>query len=436
MKGFINSHALNSTKSPNWVIAAVAVAIATASVAASPTRIVSGSAYGDAVVAVTLTDTHIIPGRAQSNATCSASVFPSAVFKGGASAAATATGSCAVLRDVFAFASGDAGATGLAISASALGEAASNGAASVVLCRAHIVHPGRSLSNAVASSSTVAASTVVNRYARSTNGLGSIGYTRAESSIKLSGQAHYRLDGFVPGASATATASVPQDRIKIIATLGSFQFGESSGSASAFVLYSSRSSVQGVATVQQAAAVAIRRSPAYGSAESSATVVVNRVDHATASGSAASSIYSARATIRHASAASGLAEASGIRVAAKNNTSGASIAFAGASLSQFLATGRQYFADVASASFSDASAGGNVRFRSEASGIAGVLSQVDAVRVRLGNVNDIMASATVGRAYANLNSDVLAPESRYMMVLGQDRTMYAPAENRTMTVTV
>ena len=58
-----------------------------------------------------------------------------------------------------------------------------------------------------------------------------------------------------------------------------------------------------------------------------------------------------------------------------------------------------------------------------------------ATRIHQGHVADVMATALVGRAYAVANSEIRAPDDRYMIVGQEGRAMVVSAEERMMMVT-
>ena len=55
--------------------------------------------------------------------------------------------------------------------------------------------------------------------------------------------------------------------------------------------------------------------------------------------------------------------------------------------------------------------------------------------LKFGQVDSVMATALVGRAYALANSEIRAPDDRYMIVGQEDRAMVVSAEERMMVVT-
>ena len=143
MNGAVNGFSINGTVLPSWVVRAVVVATAAATVASSePTRTTYASAHGDAAVVVSLTQTHTIQARATGTASVSSSIEPTLKFAGSSVATAIATGNGAVRRDVWATAGGDATCTADALTAQAIGEAQAFAVSTVDLALAHIIHPG------------------------------------------------------------------------------------------------------------------------------------------------------------------------------------------------------------------------------------------------------------------------------------------------------
>ncbi len=137
MNGAVNGFSINGTVLPSWVVRAVVVATAAATVASSePTRTTYATAHGDAAVVVSLTQTHTIQARATGTASVSSSIEPTLKFAGSSTATATATGNGSVRRDVWATAGGDATCTADALTAQAIGESQATAVSTVDLALA------------------------------------------------------------------------------------------------------------------------------------------------------------------------------------------------------------------------------------------------------------------------------------------------------------
>lgn len=473
--GAINSFSINGATVPNWIVRAVGiVAVAAATVTATPTRVAIASAYGDAVAQVSLAPTQTIIARATATAGVSSYLAPHIVYAGKSTATALATGNGSVKRDIFAQAAGDAHATGEALTAQALGNASVSMGSTVVLCKPHIVFFGKS--NVVGLASTVSGSGDVTRYCTASTTAG-IGYTRGEASIRLSGTSYYRLDGFVPLATAGCVVSVPQDRIKIIATLGTFEFAECSAQANTFIRYTARSNVIGLSTAQTVNSHRILKGAANNTAQATATITGTRVALGIVSAQADASHLSIRYRIKYAAASDSDATATNIAAIGKRVARGEAIGEAGAE-SNFPAVGKQnksvasnqaiatsalvladykgmgsIFATAqaqsntpvfgvqhrATASDIAVSTAGLVLAKYSGAGRAFVTAQAQSNTPAVGTQNKATATSTalasVGTAYAFTNSDALAAADRYMVIDAQSREMTAPFEDRTMTVT-
>lgn len=473
--GAINSFSINGATVPNWIVRAVGiVAVAAATVTATPTRVAVASAYGDAVAQVSLAPTQTIIARATATAGVSSYLAPHIVYAGKCTATALATGNGSVKRDFFAQAAGDAHATGEALTAQALGSASVSMGSSVVLCRPHIVFFGKS--NVIGLASTVSGSGKVTRYCTATPTAG-IGYTRGEASIKRASNAYYELDGFVPLATSGCVVSVPQDRIKIIATLGSFEFAECSAQANTFIRYTARSNVSGQSTAQSVNSHKILRGDVNTTAQATATITGTRVALGVVLAQADASHLAIRSRIKYAVACISDATATSIVAIGKRTANGGAIGEAGAesnfanvgtqnkstASNQAIVTSELVLADYKgmSASFATAQAQSNtpvfgIQHKAGASDIAistaqlvlgkykpfgssFVIARSQSNTPAVGNQNkatvNSTALASAGKAFAFTNSDVLAAAERYMVIDAQSRGMTVPFEDRTMTVT-
>lgn len=436
MNGAVNGFSINGTVLPSWVVRAVVVATAAATVASSePTRTTYASAHGDAAVIVSLTQTHTIQARAIGTASVSSSIEPTLKFAGSSVATATATGNGAVRRDVWATAGGDATCTADALTAQAIGEAQAFAVSTVDLALAHIIHPGRSVTLCEASSE---ASGDVTRYPTVLLTYGYSGPSWGEASVKRSGNNYFEHDGYSL-ATSTATSLVEQDKTKIIATLGTFDFGNGTSGANSFIVYSARATGTAINTHQTVPATHIYRPTASATGTATGTADATRVVMPIAAGLGESITYGPKARIRYASSGAGamvasVVQALGVRMAMAQQDG----ATAGATLAEGIVFGMQHWGatDVGLAGVTTQSRA-DVAYA--ATGIASLAMAVSLdstpTLLKFGQVDAVMATALVGRAYALANSEIRAPDDRYMIVGQEDRAMVVSAEERMMVVT-
>ena len=436
MNGAVNGFSINGTVLPSWVVRAVVVAAAAATVASSePTRTTYAAAFGDAAVSVSLSQTHTIQARATGTASVSTSIEPTLRFAGASTATAIATGNGAVRRDVFATAGGDATCTADALTAQAIGESLATAVSTVDLAQPHIIHPGRSSTLCEASGT---ASGDVTRYPIVLLTYGYSGPSWGEASVKRNGNSYFEHDGYSL-SSSTATATVEQDKTKIIATLGSFDFGNGTSGAGSFITYSARASGTGINTSQPVVATHIYRPTSVITATATVTADATRVVMPSATAQAESVTYGPKARIRYASSGAGamgasVVQAMGVRMAMAQQDG----ATAGATLAEGIVFGMQHWgaADVGLAGVTTQSRA-DVAYA--ATGIASLAMAVTLdstpTLLKFGQVDAVMATALVGRAYALANSEIRAPDDRYMIVGQEDRAMVVSAEERMMVVT-
>ena len=437
MNGAVNGFSINGTVLPSWVVRAVVVATAAATVASSePTRTTYATAHGDAAVAVSLTQTHTIQARATGTASVSSSIEPTLKFAGSSTATATATGNGAVRRDVWATAGGDATCTADALTAQAIGEAQATAVSTVDLALAHIIHPGRSVTLCQAASS---ASGDVTRYAVAFLTYGYSGPSWGEASVKRNGNSYFEHDGYGL-ATSTATSLVEQDKTKIIATLGTFDFGNGTSGANSFIVYSARATGTASNTAQTVPATHIYRPTASASGTATGSADGTRVVMPTATGQADGLTYGPKARIKYVAtstgnAASSAVQALGVRMAMAQQDG----ATAGATLAEGIVFGMQHWG-ASGATLADGltvKADASAAFAASATGSLAMAVTLDstATRIQQGHVADVMATALVGRAYAVANSEIRAPDDRYMIVGQEGRAMIVSAEERMMMVT-
>lgn len=436
MNGAVNGISINGTALPSWVVRAVVVAAAAATVASSePTRTTYAAAFGDAAVSVSLTQTHTIQARATGTASVSSSIEPTLKFAGASVATANATGNGAVRRDVWATAGGDATCTADALTAQAIGEALATAVSTVDLAQAHIIHPGRA--NTLCEANATASGDVT-RYPIVMLTYGFSGPSWGEASVKRNGNTYFEHDGYSL-SSSTATATVEQDKTKIIATLGSFDFGNGMSGAGSFIIYSARASGTATNTAQPIASTHIYRPTASGTATATATADATRVAMPSASAQAESLTYAPKARIKYVatgtSTAAATVQALGVRIAMAHQDG----ATAGATLAEGIVFGMQHWGMSAGvlALGADQRAKADASYAARATGSLAMAVTLDstATRIQQAHVADVLATALVGRAYALANSEIRAPDDRYMIVGQEDRAMVVSTEERLMVVT-
>ena len=436
MNGAVNGFSINGTVLPSWVVRAVVVATAAATVASSePTRTTYATAHGDAAVAVSLTQTHTIQARATGAASVSSSIEPTLRFAGASVATATATGNGAVRRDVWATAGGDATCTADALTAQAIGEAQATAVSTVDLALAHIIHPGRSVTLCEASSS---ASGDVTRYAVAFLTYGYAGPSWGEASVKRNGNSYFEHDGYSL-ATSTATSLVDQSKTKIIATLGTFDFGNGTSGANSFIVYSARATGTGINTSQPVVATHIYRPTATATATATIAADATRVVMPAATGLGESLTYGPKARIKYvatstSNAVASVTQALAVRMAMAQQDG----ATAGATLAEGIVFGMQHWG-ASGATLASV----NSSVRAYATFTANVTASL-AMAVTLNSVPTLThaghaigdpAVSMVGRAYALANSEIRAPDDRYMIVGQEVRAMIVSAEERMMVVT-
>lgn len=493
-KGAINSHVIDGTALPNWVVRAAVAAVALASVTAPATRLAYGAAYGDAAVNVTLTGVHTVAARATATSASTSSVTPGLIYAGASVTTCLAYGNGAVLRDVSGAAAGDCVATGLALAADKLGEATTTAAASVNACVPHVIHPGAS--NSIVLGSILDASGDVTRYATSLVDIAGNAEGRAEASKQFNNQTFFYHDGYVPLAMAHLSASVLQDKMAVIVGLGTFTFGESASTANTFIRTTARATGNGASTGQTIVGTRKRFGIASATAESASTVTPTRTTYTTVNGLASADADTRpKARVRFAAAAISTAEATSYLTEFDYTA----YATASAESTAFLVSttfGKQTLGTSIDNSFSYGYGGSVQRFAGAATGLAvsilsrstfgsqvfglmqatgtaqlssaqtihqhagrvSAMAQASLVQSTQGNqafglvqatatatlpaglivankkfMADASALAAVtGTASGVTNADVLAPYERMMIVPDDDRTMIIPNEDRLM----
>ena len=436
MNGAVNGFSINGTVLPSWVVRAIVVATAVATVASSePTRTTYATAHGDAAVRVALTQTHTIQARAAGTACASSSSEPTLKCAGSSVATATASGNGALRRAVWATAGGDATCSADALTAQAIGAAQASAIATVDLALAHIIHPGRSVTLCAPSS---AASGDVTRYAVAFLTYGYSGSAWGEACVKRSGNNYFERDGYSL-ATGTATSLVEQDKTKIIATLGAFDYGNSTSGANSFIVYAARATGTATNTPQPLAATRIYRPIANASASASAAAAATRVVMPMATGLGEAIPDGPKARIKYASSGVGATGASvvqalGVRMTMAQQNG----ATAGATLAIGIVCGMQHWG-VAHVGLAGVTTQCKADVAYAATGIAALAMAVTLdstpTRTQFAYATGVRAVALVGRAYALANSEIRAPDERYMIVQQEDRAMVVPAAERMMVVT-
>lgn len=234
MRGTFNGYAINSGKSPSWVISAAATAIAAAAIAtAAPTRLVYASASGVAQSTLVVPPSQVVLAASANTSSVASSATAGVVFKGAATGNANAWGSATIIRYIPASAGNDATSFGTAIPMSKLGEAQGTGSASAAVT-AHIRF--KSKATVLGTAVGQAAGDVV-RYAKANATAGGSLDTWAEATLLKQGEVGHLLDGFVRGAWGRAVGHVEQDKTSVLLTLGAFDYGTSYGSAEPIIKY-------------------------------------------------------------------------------------------------------------------------------------------------------------------------------------------------------
>jgi len=436
VNGAVNSVSINGAAFPSWVVRAAVVAVAAATVVGSaPTRTTYAAAFGDAAVSVSLTQTHTIQARATGSANVSSSIESALKLAGASTATATAAGAAAVRRDVWATAGGDATCTANALVADAIGEAQATAVSTVDLAQAHIVHPGSANTLCVANA---AATGDVTRYALVLLTHGLSGLSWGEASIKRNGNSYFEHDGYSL-SSSTAVSSVEQDKTEIIVTLGAFDFGNSSSHADSFIAYSARVIGLAADSVQPVVATLIHNPKAVGAGTASFAAEATRVAMPFASAQADGLSYAVKARIRYVAAGGDTAKAVAVQAFGVQTVAAYANNFAGADVPVAVVFGTQHRGEINShiATCSVQQANAVMKYSVIAQGsmaVAVTLNSV-AVLIKQGRVFDALAAALVGKAFAVANSDIRAPDDRYMIVGQQNRTTIVSAQKRLMVVT-
>lgn len=481
----INRSGINSGASlASWVISAAVIATSAASVVScEPLRTTYGSASANAAAVTSSVTATVTSGLSATGiATAQSEAIPHVIYAGGCLGNATATGTAVVLRNVYGAATGEATSTGFATLAQAIGEASGSSAATVIQADAHRIRPGAANTTATA---TGGATGDVIRYAVVNAQLSGVTYTRAEASLKLNGESFYTHDGYVPENQAvgSGTGSIQQDATKVTVTNPVIGNGTCASNATAFIIQ--RGSASGVATSLDMAEIELMLHTIHGEATGIATSTASangtRVRMASANAQALMTIISIiKPSIRHAAGATGaLASLSLVgQIVGVRTTFGAVSGIIGSSELVSSYYGVQFSGDaMATATCEAIQAIANYTMLAEASGIAGCVAanpipgkqhfgsasgnaassapdclarqkfagaaqgnaganviSITANTGYAGSINTTMASSLSIQANGMTNSDVKAPDERYMMVQQEDRAMFIPPEERILLV--
>ena len=436
MNSLINGRAINGAVFASWVVRASATVAAAAVVAGcAANRITHAAAHGNAAVVVSLSYTHHILARATGTTEITSSIAPTQRLAGGALFTGKAAGHAAVRRYVGAEASADAGAYGDALTAQAIGDASAAAQATVEQSKAHVIHPGvvrlMSVANGVAASD-------VTRYAVVAQPLGRALPAWGEASVRRKGQAFFEHDGYVD-AVALGGVAVDHDKTRVVVTYGAFDFGNTQMDARTFIMYSAQArgdvKAAGLAAIANHVFRPRTDEQAVGRGEGIAdgVRVVNPASEALAQVVGYNSTPRVRYAARAVAAATGTTEQAQARRMAVVRQAQAT---ARATLMQPIVLGRQYWGQSTTGwGESDGlQAQANVHYLINTDVAVAGATAVDCVGsiIFQGAVDDAIATALWGRAYALLNSDVRAPDERYMLLPPEDRHMLVAAQDRVM----
>ena len=386
----INGASINGSGLPAWVIqAGVIAAVVAVAVSIEPKRIAYGSALGNAAVTVTVSQNKVVHGFASGICSASADVDANVTFAGSVLGLCGSTGYVSAQRTFQASANGNAGCDGYALVASLLGEATVACGASVVDANAHRVKYGKSNVTCEASGSV---SGDVTRYGKVMVLANAINAS-IDASIQLNGESFYRNDGYCL-AYANASGIIDSTKTDVITTLGVFAFGNGSSQAGAFIIYPGKANVTASITAQPVIATFIFNQSASATATTTAISANGvRMVLPSASGSASSKSNNPKARMRYAASCNGMASVSSVKALG----------------------GKLLYAD---------------------SSVIGNAAAINctATKIQYGAVSTAIATALVGRAYGIANSEISAPDDRYMIVEAVDRTMFIDNDDRMMLV--
>lgn len=435
----INQSGINGSSIAAWVIYGAVLATASATIAscdAVHTRAGRTTPAIASAAVVTAAPVVLKPGNSLKTAGATGLAQPNITYSGACNVVGSATGMALVPNAVDGAATGTATATGTAIAAQALGESLASCAATAVQIDAHIIHPGGSVATAIASG--VAADGGVTRYAL-VSGVCDVTYTRAEASLKLSANSFYSHDGYVT-ASTGCLALIDQTLTGLTVTGVTGIDSTCNASAAAFVIqagacYAEALSIDG-ATIIEILHKKYGLVTAVAAATGTAAGVKNRPTGG--AGTASSVCLSAKTLVKYAAsvtsaqgdAVQGGATPTRMRAGAVNGD----MASAALVSSEF---GNQFFAEaVAGAAVSELVTPIQMHKAFASSSANNMSIKATMTIIQMASVNETMATALNIKATGMTNSDVMAPDERYMTVQSDDRIMIVPFEERTLLVAV
>lgn len=396
----LNGSSVNGSVLPTWVVRAVVAAVAAATVSLTPVRTSYAACIVSAVASYGIAQTQTHQAKATGAASAGVGIETTYIMAANATTVAGSYGAALVRRDVFGSAGGDAFSSGLALSAQALGNVDdSTTAGTVVLCEAHRIRFGASVGSVLATKVTT--TNVKTTYGSVATAFGQAGDTRAEASKRLSGDSFYSHDGYVLLHLAESTGTVIQDRTKIIAGFGSFDFATTLSSSKAHVVYSGHVNQLGYLQSSQATAVRFAQVQSTSLTECTATAIPSVYRYGLVSGSAGSVVYTLKAWVRYQVAITRTAHATAA-VTPLRTAYGFAVPGVAQVTAPVVVPGNQHRASTSNTALANIQAVGFVTY----SGFA--------------NVDAFVVSTDV---FGVANSDTLAPASRYMHVSQELRGM-------------
>lgn len=436
----LNHSGINGSSLAAWVIFATAIATATASsVACDSVRNRPGRVTSAQAVATIVNANAVLVKKANSTSSAGAIGLaqPNIIYSGRCNVVATATGQATIPHLVPATATGSATATATANAAQALGESLATTAATIV--QANGTRIQRGASTATAAATGVAINGDVTRHPLVSAAAG-VAYTRAEGSIKLSGDSFYSHDGYVIArdGAATCVATIDQTLMKTVLTGGIGGTGACESTAAAFVKMSANSYAESLSIDGYTINLLLHTKYGAATATAASVAAANGVKRrpGSAIGSLADSTATAKALMKYAGRAASTGESAIVFTASptrirKGMVTG-DLAAAALVSSTF---GYQYFAESESLAELAGEAGAVVIYQASANGTPGnAQSAAQGTLILMASVDVSMATALNIKATGMTNSDVKAPDGRYMTVQEDDRIMIVPFEERTLLV--
>lgn len=436
----INQSGINGSSLAAWIIFATAISAASASsVACDATRTRPGRVTSAQAVATIVNANAVLvrKGSSTSNAGAIGLAQPNIIYSGGCNVTAAATGQAIIPHDVPATATGSATATGTAIAAQALGESLATATATIDQANGTRIQHGASTATATASGVSINGDVTRHPLVSASAG---VGYTRAEGSLKLNGNSYYSHDGYVIArdAAATCVADIDQTLMKTIITGGVGNTGSCAATAAAFIKMSANSYAESLSIDGYTIQMLLHTTYGAASATAGSTATANGVKQrpASAVGSLASAGATAKALMQYAGRAlttgdnATIVGATPTRIRAGIVTGDLATAILVSST-----LGYQYFAEAESAATLTAAVNPVVTYQATATGELGnAQTTAEGTIIHMAYVDETMATALNIKATGMTNSDVKAPDGRYMTVQGDDRILIVPFEERTLLV--